>query len=324
MRDAARIGMAAVLLCSSLCAVAADEGFPNRPIRLIVGFVPGGGEDSIARIVAPEIGKALGQPVVVENKPGAGATIGATYVAQQKPDGYTLGIAQANMYGAVKYAVPNLKLDGSKDLAPIGSLARGTLVVVAHKNLPLSNLKDVAAFAKASGKKVFYAAAGRGGITEYAGLRFQQVTGAPLEAVPFKGGAEALVSVVSGDTQLAFATAPSVATLVKAGQLKALGVTSAQRFAQLPDLPGAAEAGIPGYDVDYWMGVFGPAGLPEEVRQKIFAAIDKALHTESVRAAIAQQGMEAFPAKSVQAFDKLYRDDGKLMEQVRAPGQAQQ
>jgi tripartite-type tricarboxylate transporter receptor subunit TctC len=289
----------------------AAEEFPSRPIRFIVGFDPGGANDQIARIVAANMSKELGQSIIVENRSGAGSTIASAYVAKAAPDGYTLLVPLANLYRADKYMYPTAPFDGTKDFTPITELASGALVIVANKDLGISNMRELIARAKSSSKAMFYATGGTGRITHYAGRAFAQAAGIKLDAVAFKGGAPATVSVVSGETQLAFATPPSVAAMVRSGQLKALSVTTAERSPLFPDTPGIAEAGIKNYDLSFWIGLFGPAGIPKAVSGKIYLAAKHALLDPDVQKKISSQGMLAAPSTSPSAFSDRYIKDGQ-------------
>jgi tripartite-type tricarboxylate transporter receptor subunit TctC len=304
--------LAATLTWAMLSGVGyAADVYPNKPIRLIVGFDAGGATDQVARIVSTEMSKTLGQTIIVENRSGAGSTIASSYVARAAPDGYMLLIGLSDLYRADKYMYPTSPFDGTKDFTPLSELASGAMMIVANKDLGISNVQELIARAKSTNKPMFYATAGTGRITHYAGLAFAQAAGIKLDPVAFKGGAPAVVSVVAGDTQLAFATPPSVAAMVRSGQLKALSVTSAERSPLFPTVPGIKESPVKGYDLSFWIGMFGPAGMPDAVSTKLHDAIKLALTRPDVQKKIASQGMTATPSPSTSAFADRFKKDGQ-------------
>lgn len=306
----------ALVLAGAAGACHAADPYPSRPIRLIVGFDPGGATDQIARIVSSEMSKSLGEPIIVENRGGAGSTIASAYVARAAPDGYTLLVGLANLYRADKYMYPSAPFDGTSDFTAIDEWVKGPLVIVANRNLGVNTLRQLIDKSRTLHNHLFYATAGIGRITHYAGVAFSQASGVKLDAVAFKGGAPAIMSVVAGETQLAFETPPSVMPMVRAGKLTALSVTSAQRFALLPNIPGTREAGLKGYDLSFWIGLFGPAGLPPQVRAKLYEATKRALADPVLQHKVAEQGMEVANSPSNAEFARTYVKDGEETYQL--------
>ena len=262
------------MTCRSVCvgilaligasACYAQQAYPTRPVRIIVGFLPGSSQDILARFVGSRLTDRLGQQVVVDNRAGANGIIGADLTAKATPDGHTLLMMSTShtMNAAVK---PNLTLDPVKSFAPVAMLGAGPLVLVANPSVPASNVKALVELAKAKPRMITYAAAGTGGINHFGGALFARSAGIELVHVPYKGGVPALTDVISGQVQLMFGTMPLTLTQIRAGKVKALGITSTKRSPQLADVPTIAEAGVPGYEISTWWGVIGPAGLPAGV-----------------------------------------------------------
>lgn len=291
-------------------AMAQEANWPTRPIRLVVGFPPGGAADLVACSVGEQLSKELGQPIVVDNRAGAATTIASTYVARAEPDGYTLYIGSMNLHGLDKILYPSISYDGNRDFTPISRWVSSPMIVVVGKSSPMNTLGDLVAAAKAKPDDINYASAGNGTTTHQAPVYFQQATGAKLFHVPYKGGSPAITAMLSGDTQVSFATPPTVLPHIKAGALKALAVTSSERSPLFPEIPSSVESGVKGYDYRFWYGLYGPAKLPEPIVNKLFVASSKALADPKVRASLEKQGMEVVPSKSVAEFRKLIAMDG--------------
>ncbi len=280
---------------------ASAQAWPAKPIRLIIGFPPGGGADAVARPIAEALSRQLGQPVIVDNRPGGGSTIAAAAVASAAPDGYTLFMHNASLYGSLQALFKDFKF-GGKDYTPVTRWTSAPLLVVVSNELGVNNISELVARAKAQPGKLNYASSGVGGGTHLPGLLFVRQAGIDMTHVPYKGGAPALQGVVTGETQLTFATPPSALPLARAGRLKAIAVTSGQRSPLFPDLPTVAESGVSGYDFTFWFGLFGPAGLPESIVTKLFEASRKVLNDPALRERLTASGNEPSPSASASEF----------------------
>jgi len=297
---------------ATLAAPAAAQGYPNKPIRLIIGYTPGGAADVIARIVGDAMGRQLGQPLNIDNKPGAGSTLASELLARAPADGYTLGLATATLYGIdqhlyrVKYT--------PADFTPISRFTVSPLILAVHKN-GAKTVPELVSYVKANTGKVNYASSGIGGSPHIAGLSFEKALGTKMTHIPFKGGAPALQSVASGDVQLSFGTASSVLPLGQQGLVRMLGVTTLQRSAIAPELPTIAESGLPGFEFTFWFGLFGPAKLPPEVVDKLFAAATKVLADPEVKAKLLAGGNEALASRSPAEFHEWAAANGRAVQE---------
>ena len=258
------------------CAAAAAQGFPARPIRIVVPFPPGGGTDVVARAVAPSMSQTLGQPVIVENRAGAGGNIGTEAVAKSAPDGYTLLVASAAT--AINNTLAkNISWEVSRDFAPVALLVVNQSLLVAHPAVPANNIKELIAFAKAKPGQVTYGSYGNGSSAHLIGELFKMMAGVDLVHVPYKGAAPAVNDLLGGQVNLVFADVAAVLPHVKAGRLKALGIGSSRRFEGLPDVPTVAEAGVPGFEAGGFLGLVAPAGTPAAAITALNAAAVKSL-----------------------------------------------
>ena len=296
-------------------AAAAAQGYPSRPVRIVVGFAPGGAADTVARAMSDAMGKALGQTVVIDNKPGAGSSLAAEHVAKAAPDGYTVLIASPSSI-SVNPAL-NAKL-GYKfsDLQPVVKVTTSPLVIAANPATGIQSVKDLIEAAKKAPGKINYATSGIGSAPHLGAALFSQVAGVQLFHVPFKGGAPAVQSVVSGDTQVTFGTPPSVLELIKGGRLRGLGVSSAQRSPLVPDLPGMIEAGLPSYSMDFWYGLFVPAGTPPDVVRKVFDAATAAMRDPAVKQALMRDGTDVDLSPSQDHFAQFLAKDNVFWEKL--------
>ena len=304
-----RIVAAAFLAC--LAPVAAAQGYPNKPVRLVVGFAPGGAADTVARAMGEYIGRALGQPLVIENRAGAGSSIAAENVAKSPPDGYSVLIASPASISVNPALNPKLGYKPS-DLAPITKVSSSPLLIVVNPSTGIGSVKELIAAAKKDPGKLNYGTSGVGSAPHFGAALFSQVAGVEMVHVPFKGGAPAVMSLVAGDTQVSFATPPSVLPMVKANRLRALAVTQRERSPLMPEFPGMAEAGLPGYEIAFWYGLFVPAGTPPDVIKKIFDAAQAAGRREEVKAALAREGTEVALSKSTEEFAAFLAEDAKF------------
>jgi len=290
---------------------AAAQSYPVKSIRLLIGFAPGGAADFVARAMSESMSKALGQSVVVENRPGAGSSIAADLVAKSPPDGYTLLIASPSSISVNPALNPKLTYT-PRDLAPVTKLTSSPLVIAANPGTGIDSIQDLVARAKKEPGKLNYATSGNGSAPHLGAALFSQVAGVQMTHIPFKGGAPAIQSVVAGDTQLTFGTPPSVLPMIQAGRLKGLAVTKHDRTPLVPGLPGMAEAGLPEYAIEFWYGLFVPAGTPAPVVKKLFDAATASMEQPQVKAALAREGTEVDLSKSPDDFGAFLEKDSKL------------
>jgi len=269
------------------------QSWPARPIRLIVPLSPGGFADTPARMLGPRLAEQLGKPVVIENKPGAGGTIGADFVAKSPPDGYTLVIT-GSTHLITSHIYKNVPYDAIKDFTHISMLASGPYVLVVNpQKLPVGSVKELIAAAKAQPGKIDYASSGNGSSQHLVGALFNSLAGVQLNHVPYKGSGPAMQDLLAAQVGVSFAGVPNVLGQVKAGRLKALAVTTPKRWSEMPEVPTMAEAGVPGYEATLWLSISGPAGMPAPIVQRLYAEISKALKDPELQAHFRTGGVEA-------------------------------
>jgi len=280
------------ILCVTVAHPATAQTYPVKPVRVIVPFAPGGSTDVVFRILAPRLTESLGQPLLVDNRPGGGATIGMDLVAKSAPDGYTLGVANIS-FGANPSLLAKLPYDTARDFAPVTLVSIVTMVLAVHPSVPPRSVKQFLALAKAKPDGMNYASAGNASATHLAFERFKHASGAKVLHVPYKGGGPAVVSVVSGETMTLFATIPSAIQHFQSGRLVPLGVSSAKRNPALPNLPTISEAGVPGYEAIEWQGVVVPAGTPGPVVGRLHQAFAKVVTMPEMKERLAAMGSDA-------------------------------
>ncbi len=294
-----RSAFTAAIVLAVLVAMAATEtiyadAYPSRPITLVVPYPAGGGNDVIARIVAAKMSASLGQPIVIENRGGAGSTIGTRDVARATPDGYTLLIATSAL--AINPALyPDTAYDPQKDFAPIGLIATSANFVLVNPSLPVHSIQELIALAKSQPGKIDFASTGTGTSTHLAALLFSSMADVSLNAIPYKGVAPAVTDLLGGQVALMFCPMASVVGQVRQGNLRAIAVTGAKRSTLFPELPTVAEAGLPGYAAELHYGLVAPAGVPPEAVAKLNAALNNALADTDVRNRLAADGTETLP-----------------------------
>src|SRR6266852_233830 len=304
----------AVLLLTAFSPDDASALYPDRIVRIVVPFAPGGGTDVIARTLAQEMAKDLGATVIIENKPGAGTIIGTQAVATSEPDGYTL--LMGTFANAVNPSL-NAKLpyDAHKDFAPVALIARSFNIVVVNPKSPFQSIADLIAAAKAEPNKLSYGTFGTGTSAHLAGELFKSLARVNLTTVPYKGSAPAITDLIGGQIQVMFTTVASAASLIEGGQLRALAVTSAERSPAFPNLPTVAEAGVPGYDAEAWYGLFAPAKTPPEIVARLNRSAAAAVKSEAFNKLGVNEGlvMVASPASEL---DRYFRGEEERWRKV--------
>ena len=290
----AQAALAALALAAAMPALAQD--YPSKPVTLVVPFAPGGTTDIIGRVVAEGLGRRLGQTVIVDNRAGAGGNIGAAAVAHTRSDGYTLlmGYNGTNAINPSLYRQPGF--DPLRSFEPLSMVARVNNVVVVHPSLPVTTLPDLVAHAKANPGKVNYGSAGPGSIFHLAGEMLEQQTGVQMTHVPYRGASPALTDLIAGQVQVMFTTIPAALQHIRAGKLRAIGVTGPSRSPLFPDLPTARESGLSGMVVDSWFAIFAPQGLPADVRHRLTAALHDALIDPVLVKKLQEQGAQPTPS----------------------------
>ena len=315
-----------LLTLTVVCALSAPAwsadpaaGYPNRPVRFISGS-PGSTSDIASRFVAQKLSERWGQQVVVDNRPGAGGIIGTEIGARAAPDGYTLTVGHIGTHASPQFLYKNLGYDPVKDFAPISQMTNSGIALAVHAGLPVKDLREFVAYAKAKPGGVNYGSAGGGTSSQLSGELFNQMTGAKLVHIPYKGAGFALTALVAGETQAAFLSTTTISGQVKAGRLRALALLSQQRFPAAPEIPSAVEAGFPGLDSSVWFGLFAPAATPRAIVIKINRDVVAGLQAPETRAALAAQGAEAVPT-TPEAFDAFVKSEiAKWGKVIKAAG----
>ena len=292
------------------------QPYPAKPLRMVVGFTPGGAADFVARAFQEPLGRALGQPVVVENKPGAGSSIAAEFVARSPADGYTVLIASPSSILVNPLISPKAGFEPLKDLVPVSKVSSSPLILAVNPAVGVTNLGELISLLKKNPGKLNFATSGNGSAPHLSAVLFMRLAGVEMVHVPYKGGAPSVQSVLAGDTQLAFATPPSVLPLVQAGRLRALATTSRKSSPLLPGVPGMEEAGLSGYEISFWYGFFVPNGTPAEAVKKLFAATEQVLKRPEIAKTLAREGTETSGSASPEDFGAFLVQDAKLWERL--------
>jgi len=297
--------LTACFILAFSCAAAAQD-YPNRPIRLVVTVPPGGAADFIARLVGGKIAESLGQPVLVENRGGAGGTIAADAVAKAAPDGYTLLQNSITTHGVGPHLYAKLPYDPVKDFAPVSGLALLPLIMAVNADLPFRNVQELISHSKSNALN--FASSGNGGAPHMAAELFKSVTGAPLTHVPYKGSGPAVADLVGGRVQIMFDAAPSLIAHIRSGRLRVLGAASTERNRLLPEVPTFGELGYPKVAVSLWYGLLAPAGTPKPVVEKLNREAARALTSPDVRDKLQAQGAEPMPG-TPEAFASFMQEE---------------
>ncbi len=288
------------------------QPYPSRPIRLVLGFPPGGAADFVSRAFQEPLSKALGQPIVVENRPGAGSSIAAEHAAKSAPDGYTMLIASPSSILVNPLISPKAGFQPTRDLVPISKVSSSPLILAVNPGIGVNSVKELIAHAQKNPGKLNFATSGNGSAPHLAAVLFLKLANVDMVHVPYKGGAPAVQSVLAGDTQLSFATPPSVLPLVQGGRLRALATTSRAATPLIPGVPGMGEAGLPDYEISFWYGFFVPAGTPPEVVRRLFDATSHVLRQPEVAGILAREGTETSGSASPADFTAFIAIDAAL------------
>ena len=318
-----RILLMFLLLCG-VASVALAQSWPSRPMRLVIPFAPGGGADIAGRVLAQELSDALKQPVLVENRTGAGGTIAPDNVAKSPADGYSMVLAHVGGIAIAPHLYKNLPFNPVKDLAPVTLVVNGLSVLVVNPALPVKTVRELVAYAKANPNQLSFVSAGAGTDTHLAGELFKTMTGTMMVHVPYKGGAPAMLDLIAGRVQLSFASVATTVGYIQSGKLHAIAMTGSKRFEGLPNIPTISESGVPGYEINNWYGVFVPAGTPGDIIQRINAETIKAVQKPEVRARLIAVGLEpvwsspaefsAYVRSETAKWGKIVRDSGATAE----------
>ena len=310
--------VAGALLAGSLPAWA--QPYPNRPLRIVVPFPPGGGTDIGTRIVAQKLQEAWGQAVIVENKPGAAGIVGTELTAKSAPDGYTFMMGNIGTHAINVSLYKKLAYDPVKDFAPVSMVADLPLLLLVHPSVPANSVKELIALAKSQPGKLNFSSSGAGGSMHVAAELFKSMTGVDMVHIPYKGGAPAVADLLSGQVALSFSTVLETIQHVKAGKVRALAVTNDHRSIALPDLPTIAEAGLPGYQSISWLALFAPAGTPKEIVNKVSAESVRILKLPDVKERLLAQGAEPIGSAPEQLAAILAADIAKYAKVIRESG----
>ena len=309
------------LAAASLCTGAFAQAWPSKPIRLVVPFPPGGGTDTIARETSQRVATATGWTFVIDNKPGAGGNLGVDSVAKSAPDGYTIVLGQSSNLAINPTLYAKMPYDSQKDLAPIVLVANAPLVMVTGMNTPHKTLADAVNAAKAKPGALNFASPGNGTVAHLTAELFQKAAGVKTQHVPYKGAAQALTDVISGNVDLYMSSVPTLLGQIKQGKLRALAVTSAKRVDDLPDVPTINESGYKGFDAVTWFGLLAPAGTPKDVVAKLNAEFNKALQQPELRKKLGDEGADPGGGTPEQ-FAALINDEiprwGKIVKESGA------
>ncbi len=307
---------AVLLLCSSL----AWAQYPTKPIHLIVPFPPGGGNDTVARAIALQISPELGQPVVIDNRPGAGGSVGAELAAKAPPDGYTLFLAGVGSHVVNPNLHAKLPYDPVKDFAPVTLIASAPSVLVVNPSVPARNIAEFTAYARANPGKLNYASNGNGSAAQLAAAMYESMAGVKMVHVPYKGIAPALTDLLGGEVQLMFGTVVALVPHIQSGKLRALAVTGKKRSPLIPDVPTLRESGLPEYEAGSWYGIEAPAGTPRPIIDQLNALIVKALRQPEVAKRLAAEGAEVVGSTPEEFGAHIRSELARVEKVVRAAG----
>ena len=296
------------LACACAAAHAAAQQFPVKPIRMITPYAPGGGSDTLARILGQKLYEAWGHPVVVDNRPGGGGILGAETVARAAPDGYTLFVTPSAVLTINPHLYAKLRYDPFRDFAPVTMATNSPYFLVVHPKIPAANVRELVAYAKANPGRLNYSSSGSGSSTHLAGVLFSNMAGVDIVHIPYKGAAPAIVDLLAGSIQMRFSSVVPVLPHVKSGRLRGIAISSARRYGPLPDIPTISEAGVPGYAVESFYAVVAPTGTAQAIIAKLNGELVRSLKTPEVAAHMAADGAEVI-ASSPEGLAKSLRED---------------
>ena len=305
-----------LVLCGAVAGALA-QAYPTKPIHIVVGFPPGGGNDIIARLLGAKMQESWGQPVVIDNKPGANSIIASEFVARSAPDGYTILVNATGGMSVNPVLYEKLPYDPLRDFVPISMVGSFPLVLVVNPSVPASSVSELVAYAKANPGKLNYSS----GSTAFqvATEMFKQMTGTDVKHIPYKGSAGSITAVIAGDVQMTIVDTPPLVPQLKSGRVKALAVTSAKRSGAMPGIPAVAES-LPGYDMVLWIGMFAPAGTPRDVTDKLNAEVVRVVNLPDIRDKLAGMGVEPLGNTSEQAAEWIRKEIAKYGPVVKAAG----
>ncbi len=308
---------AAAIFCTA--SAWGQDHYPSRAMRLVVGFPPGSAADVVARIISPRLAEGLGQPVLVENKPGAGSNIAAESVARSSADGYTL------FFGSVANAInttltKGLSFDFERDFVPVSGIATLPNILVVHPSIDARSVRDLIAVAKDKPGAILYGSAGNGTSPHLSGELFNLMAGVKLVHIPYKGSPQAVADLLAGRVQVMFSPPSTVLPQIKAGRLRALASTGSRRASVAPDLPTIAESGLPGFETTIWFGLFAPAGTPREIVDRLSRETARVLGTPGVKSQLASQGVDIMPSTPAELGEYVRSETDKWSQVVRASG----
>ncbi len=310
--------VALALLVGLLPSAASAQTYPTKPIRMIVPFTAGGGSDTMGRIVGQKLGERLGQQVVIENRPGAAGSIGADAAAKATPDGYTILLGSTSELVQYPNVNPKIPYNPLRDFAPVVMVGTVPLVLIVHPSLPVKNVKELVVLAKARPGEINFGSAGNGSTSHLAVEFFALVTGVKMTHVPYKGSPQAVIDLIAGNVQLGIPTMPAALGFIRAGRVKALGVSTGKRTPVLPEVPSLKEAGVTGYDTALWTAVLVPAATPKDIVARLHGEIVKVLELADVKATLAKQGAEATPGSPEQLGTYMRNELAQWAKVVKA------
>jgi tripartite-type tricarboxylate transporter receptor subunit TctC len=300
-------------------AAAQPAAYPAKPVRVVIPWPPGGGNDIAGRTVMQRVAESTGQPFTIDNRGGAGGTIGTELVAKAPPDGYTILVQSVTHVGNA-HLYKKLPYDALKDFAPVGMLTGQMAVLTVHPSLPVKSVREFIALAKARPSEILYSTAGNGSIPHLSMALLESMAGIRLVHVPYKGGGPQVIALLAGESQASLATVASVIVHIKSGRLRAIGVSAAQRAGALPDVPTIAEAGVPGYEMSPWIGVFAPAGTTKPVIDRLNAEINKALKLPDVAQNLSGQALDPWTSTPDEFAARLKVDYDKYAQLIKLTG----
>ena len=320
MSHSMRVFFAVLFLSCATGNAAQADTWPSKPLKIVLGFPPGGATDTLSRDFASKLSEELGQQVIIDNRPGAGGTIGADLVAKAVPDGYTLTIGTTSNHAIAVSLYKKLNYDPVKDFVPITMLAVSQNVVVINPSVPVNNIKELVAYAKANPDKMNFGSSGNGTISHLTGEMFNTLNGTHITHIPYKGSAFVFPDLLSGRISMMYDSTISIGGLIKSGKVKALAVTGAKRSQLMPDLPTVAESGYPGFESTNFFGLFAPAGTPKDIVARLYTASVKVLSTPELQSRFAMQGAEVVANKPEEAMAMLKTDIAKWAEVAKKSG----